>query len=654
MGVISGLYISPGQYMVVITLVTIVSGFAVSLFFNTRIINIIYGISLTASFFVIGLLLYSNSKNSISELKQKPSLFKCTLSDYPEEKKNSVQLLAELNYHVTDTGLIPLRGSVIMYLRKNEKQLNFLPGDELIVKFAPAAIENRRNPYEFNYKFYLENRGIRYQASINEQDILFHRKPEKRNLIFSSLIIREKIIRMYRERGVREERLGLASAITLGQKRMLDPDQRMNFINAGIMHIMAVSGLHAMILSMFILKILFFLKGRLNPVRVITAILIIWLFVFITGSSPSVVRAALMFSFLQAGNLMKRKVNPVNSVLASAFVLILIRPTVIFDSGFLLSYSAVIFIIVFYRDFHNLIYPANRIADWIWQSVSVTLIAQAGTLPLTIAFFNRFPTYFILTNIVIVPVSSLVIIAGCLVPATYPFPLLSGYVASGLDFLTGITGELTSRASSLPYSSIDNIGMTGTGCLLLTMLIFLSIHRMLRKEPAPAFLFFTVLFIFVLSDTLKELTTRKSNEIIVYNTNGPPVVGIRTGRIMNIFSASGAVSPEALRHCTTLGLRIVQDSSGSPNVYLKAGMTGIEIMNQGRDDLITVVRTINDNIGEMTSGWNGGSLPGRRPEQLYVIVLNHQSVRKLPEKIIRDPSCNLHIIRKSGAYRMRL
>jgi len=652
LGVISGLYITPGQYTIVIALGTIAAGFIISLFFNKRMINILYGICLTAALLMTGFLLYSKSKNSLSVLPQGLSVFKCTLSDFPEEKKNSLQLLAGLNFHVTDTGLMPLRGSVILYLRKNEKGRNFLPGDELVVKFAPAAIENRGNPCEFNYKFYLENRGIRYQTLIDDKDILIHRQPEKRNLICSSLIIRERIIRMYRERGVREERIGLASAITLGQKRMLDPDQRMNFMKAGVMHIMAVSGLHAMILSMFILKILFFLKGRLNPVRIITAILFIWLFVFITGSSPSVIRAALMFSFLQAGNLMKRKVNSVNSVLASAFVLIIIRPPVIFDSGFLLSYSAVIFIIVFFRDLNDMVYPVNRFADWIWQSVAVTLIAQAGTLPLTISFFNRFPTYFLLSNFVIVPVSSLVIIAGCLVPMTFPFPLLSGYVASGLDLLTGLTESLTFMASSLPYSSIDNLGMTGTGCLLLTMLIFLAMHTMLKKEKAPVFLFFVVLFIFVMTDTIKELSTRRSNEIIVYNTTSHPAVGIRTGKVLNIFSAGSAVSPEVLRHSATLGLKILKDSTESGKVYLQAGITGIVIMNAGKENLIAALWNNNENDMISVEGSDPGS--AQLPDRINIIVMNHQSVRSLPGQVITDPSCKLHVVRKSGAYRRRL
>ena len=117
----------------------------------------------------------------------------------------------------------------------------------------------------------------------------------------------------------------MAAAITLGQKSMLDPEQKLNFIKAGVMHIMAVSGLHAVILSLFVFNLLFFMKGRFNILRIIVAILILWAFAFVTGLTPSVLRATLMFSFLQAGKLMKRPVNGVNSVLASAFFLIIAK-----------------------------------------------------------------------------------------------------------------------------------------------------------------------------------------------------------------------------------------------------------------------------------------------------------------------------------------
>ena len=297
-----------------------------------------------------------------------------------------------------------------------------------MIKCTPVQISGRGNPYEFDYRFYMENQGVRYYAYTSRESIIRHVAPEHRKLIHRALILREKIIGMYKERGITGERLALVAAITLGQKNMLDADQKSYFVKAGVMHIMAVSGLHTVILSLFVFNVLFFLKKRFNIIRILLTIIILWAFAFVTGLTPSVLRATLMFSFLHAGNLMKRPVNGINSVLASGFVLIIIRPSVIFDAGFLLSYSAVIYIIAFYRELYQKLEFKNFISDKIWQSAVVTIVAQAGTLPLTITLFNRFPTYFILTNIIIVPLSSVLVIIGCLVPILFPLKFLSSFL----------------------------------------------------------------------------------------------------------------------------------------------------------------------------------------------------------------------------------
>ena len=326
---------------------------------------------------------------------------------------------------LTDSGNIPLTGSLLIYIKKDTLVNSLLPGDFIKIRCSANPVVNRGNPYEFDYRFYMENHGIKYFSYATAEDITGLVHPDHRKLKERALIIREKIIDMYEERGITGDRLALVAAITLGQKSMLDPEQKQIFIKAGVMHIMAVSGLHAVILSVFIFNLLFFMKGKFNILRILIAVLLLWSFAFVTGLTPSVIRAAIMFTFLQAGKLIRRDVNSLNSVLASAFILLIIHPSVLFDAGFLLSYSSVIFIICFYRDCYLKLRFKTWIADKIWQSAAVTILAQAGTLPLTIALFNRFPTWFILTNIVIVPLSSFLIIVGCLVPLTFPLKFIS-------------------------------------------------------------------------------------------------------------------------------------------------------------------------------------------------------------------------------------
>lgn len=651
-GIVSGLYFSPGNFFFVLSGAAILLSFCASLLFNRYLTNPVYGISLNLALFTCGLFLYTKEKDTITVLKPEEAIFTGCLTDYPEEKENTFKLIFKIDKYLSGGSQKSAKGSFLLYNKKDSFCPSFLPGDRMVIRCTPIEITSRGNPFEFDYRFYMETQGIRYYAFTDSNDIINYSVPEHRKLRYNALIIRNRIIDMFRERGIKGERLALVAAITLGQKNMLDPEQKQHFIKAGVMHIMAVSGLHAVILSLFIFKLLFFLKGRLSIVRVIITISILWLFAFVTGLTPSVLRATLMFSFLQAGNLLKRPVNGINSVLASAFVLILIRPSVIFDAGFLLSYSAVIYIICFYRDLYLKIRFNNRIPDLIWQSAAVTIIAQAGTFPLTIMLFNRFPTWFILSNIIIVPLSSVVIIIGCLVPLTFPVHFLSQFLAIILDYLTGLTELLTEKASSLPFSSIENIGLTTIECILLTITIFLFTYFILRKKSIPILYPLSALLLLLLSGTIRDVSTKATNELIVYNTIGYSATGVRTGKILNLYSDTCVAGPEVAKHCATLNLKVKLNNISKTNFRIKAGDNNILITNYLNN---SVIKNVSPYIvilkGRPYIGKDISS--GMKP---HVVVISPEVARgsqfyRMVKAIKAD---SVHSVREQGAFFIRL
>lgn len=653
LGIISGLYIKPGIYFNIVISLVIISGLILSLFFNRQLSNYIYGPVISVALFSCGFILYTKEKSNISLLQSEQSVFVTTLSDYPQEKENTYLLTLRLNQRILKDNQFPVKGSIVLYHKKDLTIKTLLPGDYLIIRCTPQEIVNRGNPFEFDFKFYMETKGIRYYAFTDSTDILSHHSPGHRKLAHRALIKREKIIKIYESQGITGERLALVAAITLGQKNLLDPEQKQSFIKAGVMHIMAVSGLHAVILSLFIFNLLFFFKGRYNVLRIIITILILWAFAFVTGLSPSVLRATLMYSFLQAGNLMNRRVNNINSVLASAFVLMLIRPSVIFDAGFLLSYAAVIFIIGFYQNLYLMLQFKSWLADKIWQSSVVTLVAQAGTLPITIMLFNRFPVYFLLTNLIIVPISSLMIVVGCLVPLTLPIHFVSHSLASFLSFLTWLTEFLTVRASALPYSTIENIGMTPVECILLTGVISLFMYFLLKKESVSIIYILIALIFFLGGGTIKEIINRRSNEMIVYNTSGYSAIGIRTGHILNLYSDNISIPPEVARHCASLGLKLEFRQQSKSFQLLKTG---------GKTIMIT------DSLKSGHSNYKSINYLILRGNKPYID--RNYTISRLPENIIvsSEAGSGFHLpyqlnypdkyaiwfVRKSGAYRHQL
>ena len=653
LGIVSGLYFKPDKTFLFISLFLAASGFCLSLLFNKKLVNLVYGLSLTYSLYVCGLLLYSNEKSRLSDLDPDTADYLCTLSEYPEEKENSYRAILKLNCKVSDYGDVPLKGSLMIYFKKDKFISSLLPGDLLTIRCNPNKIINRGNPNEFDYKFYMENHGIKYYAFSGKDDILNHAVPEHRKLIHSSLITREKIISMYKERGITGDTLALVAAITLGQKNMLDPEQKQHFMKAGIMHIMAVSGLHAVILSLFVFNLLFFMKRRLSYLRSLITILFLWMFAFITGLTPSVLRATIMFTFLQGGLMMKRNVNSINSVLASAFILSLIRPSVIFDAGFLLSYSAVIFIICFYQDMYLKLSIKNWLADKIWQSAVVTIVAQAGTLSLTIMLFNRFPTWFILTNIIIVPLSSLLIIVGCLVPLTFPIIFISKPLAWVLGKLTGLTELLTEKASALPYSTIDNIGLESTEALFLFVFIFLLLIYILNRRSVSILYPVIALLFFSISLTIKDISNRISSDLIVYNTIGSYSVGIRTGRILNLYSDTSEFQQELLKHCASRGLKPVKNVIVNNFTLIQAGDSKILISNYLNNNLLQ--KAMPDYI-ILTGSFPRveGRLTSAIPVKSVILTSNVSATYHIEEKFQAGSVRKIHYCKKSGAFRLKI
>jgi competence protein ComEC len=648
-GIVTGMYYAGGFILITSLIIIITAGLSLSIFYNSRVTNYLYGVAVSIGFFTCGLILIANEKAGISILEPAQKTFQTIVTDYPAEKENSYMVTLKLEAIAGEGVYMPVKGSILIYHRKDSLIKTLKPGDLLTIACTPLEIGNRGNPYEFDYKSFMASKGIRYYAFTGKKNLIAHASPEHRKLKYKALIIRERIIKMYEERGISGERLALVSAITLGQKNLLDPEMKQIFINAGIMHIMAVSGLHAVILSLFIFKMLFFLKGRLNILRVVITIVLLWAFAFVTGLSPSVLRATLMFSFFQAGNLMNRKVNGINSVLASAFVLIIIRPSVITDAGFLLSYAAVIYIIGFYQDLYNKIQFKRWLPDKIWQSVVVTIVAQAGTLPLTIMLFNRFPVYFIITNVIIVPLSSLLIILGCLVPLTYPLVAVSEFLASILDRLTGLTEFLTSTAASLPYSTIDKIGMIPAECILLTVALALLVSFLLKnqqfsiKYPVVAFI------LLVIALNIRTTQNRVTNELIVYNNLNTPTTGIQTGNTLQLLSYIDSVPAEVLRHAATKGLKINPIKLEKRPYLFKSGSKLIMITDSLR------MGTINGNKPDIliltgTKPYFEKNIPSEFIPEIIIVSAECYSGFKLPLTSEQVKNRTIRYVRKSGAY----
>ena len=177
------------------------------------------------------------------------------------------------------------------------------------------------------------------------------------------------------------------------------------------MHVLAVSGLHVGIIF-FILNFLLTplnRNKRLLKIKLFLLVGALWFYAFLTGLSPSVMRSCTMFSFIVVGENLNKRTNIYNTLAASAFLLMLINPLIIFGAGFQLSYIAVISIVFFQPRLAALVAVKNRILKYVWDLFTVSVAVQIGTAPISIFYFHQFPVYFWLSNFIVIPGAALIL-----------------------------------------------------------------------------------------------------------------------------------------------------------------------------------------------------------------------------------------------------
>ncbi|HUW92425.1 MAG TPA: ComEC/Rec2 family competence protein [Bacteroidales bacterium] len=521
-------------------------------YFSDPLFGIILFVLITAA----GYLLYSNSQKRLSTFAKSEQIFLLKLSEYPDKKSNSWSFRARIMAAGTDTLRSGLTGSMLLYCMDDSLTMGWHPGDRIMIRTTPLPVTNNGNPCEFNYKRYMEGQGIRFIGFFSPGDLLEHSSPDRRSLREISLVLARKMTGAFAAAGLQGEDLGLVTALTIGEKDMLDRDLLTSFSRTGAMHIMAVSGLHVGMISLMMSWLLFFMRRRINTLRVMIILLSLWAFAFITGLSPSVLRATIMFSFLQTGTLLRRQGNSMNILLASAFLLITARPAVLFEAGFQLSYIAVAFIILFYEPLYRILKLRNKVTNWFWQMTAVSIVAQAGTFAMTVRLFNIFPLLFLLSNLIIIPVSFAVLMLALLLvifSAVSPVAALFGTL---LKWLSHLTIGYTHFAASLPHGVIENIGLTGVESLLLTLVITLLMASILRVGKLTLKPFLIAASLFVTCGLIRNISESRKEGPLVYNIKGKPLTAYQSGKVLTLSLDDEVIPAEVRKHAATRGLKI--------------------------------------------------------------------------------------------------
>lgn len=397
---------------------------------------------------------------------------------------------------------------VLIYIQKDSNALKLQPGDLILIQSKFKKIEAPKNPDSFDYQTYMQRKGITLTTYVSNQKWSYYGRNQSFNLKYWAYKIQQRLSKIFQDHGLKGDEYQVAAAILLGNDDTMEPELKSVYSNAGVSHILSVSGMHVGIIFMILNYLLLPLEWNKKTRYLKTGILFfsIWLYSAITGLSPSVIRSATMFSFVLIGAVLKRKTNIFQSLYASLFIILVFNPLLIFDVGFQLSYLAVFGIVIFQKPIGNLVHPKTRIGNYFWSLISVSLAAQISTFPISIFYFHQFPNYFLIANLLVIFLSFCIMICGTAVLAVSFIPSLCDLMAKILNFLIHWMNKITTLIQELPGALTENLSLSVPQMFLLYLLIiFLLItFRFKNKKTLFAALFSLMLFLILLTfDTHK-------------------------------------------------------------------------------------------------------------------------------------------------------
>ena len=506
------------------------------------------------------------------------------ISDNPKVKENNVSIEITVSAIRDNEEWIETSGHTLLYLEKDSASINLRVGDRIIFSPTLTEIENKGNPEEFDYRRYLAYNMIYSSDFITSDDwqlidneaIGFRPKLSR---------LRLKLVELLHKFGLSDDEVSVMSAMTMGYSDTLSDEIRHAYSSAGAMHILAVSGLHVGIIYGIIVFLLSFVKSeKINWLKVLVTIILIWMYALFTGLSPSVTRASLMFSIISLGKLQRNTPGSLNAVFASMFILLVANPYNIANIGFQLSYSAVIGIIILQPKLYAIFEIRNKILDWIWSLTTVSVAAQLATAPLCFFYFHQFSNYFLLTNYVMIPISTIAIWVCFIFFAVSWIPYISTAVAYCLSLLAKAMNFACLTIEALPFSTTQDVYIDMPQMFMLyAIIIMLTAFFFFTKRYKHLLVAMLLCTIYAGVTLWRTLENQSQKTLIVYNISKTTAINIIDGRDNILFANLDSIQPEKIEFT-------------AKNNWLKKGLDREKYINlsSGKEKLLTNITTIDN------------------------------------------------------------
>lgn len=428
-------------------------------------------------------------------------------------------------------------GKIIVNVQKDSIQNPLIVGNSIKIQTILKQNKPSKNPNQFDYSKYLADKQIYAQIYCQKKEISVSKTVQK-DIWYYCAKLHSRIISNLEKSKFNTAEMNVALALILGQQQEISQDIIQDYQYSGATHILSVSGLHVGFIMLFITFILRPIPNTRKGSFLKLASILISLtgFAIISGLSPSVLRSVVMFSFVAIGSHLRRNGNIYHTLLVSILLILLFEPYFLFDVGFQLSYIALFFILWLHPILKNIYKPKHKIIIYIWEALTVSFAAQIGTLPLCLYYFHQFPGLFFVTNIIILPVLSFIMIAGIVVMIIAIFTSPPLFMIMIFEKSIYLLNFMIHAVASVDSFVIRDISFNLYHLWAFSFFIICTVVWIKK----PSFNKLTLVLVSIISIQLAFIFTKAETEteeeLIVYNEKNNTLISERLGRNIVLYS----------------------------------------------------------------------------------------------------------------------
>ncbi|ALJ05169.1 competence protein [Pseudalgibacter alginicilyticus] len=542
-------------------------------------------------------------------------------------------------------------GKSLLNIKKDSTQPTLNVDATFISKAVFKDISPPLNPNQFDYKNYLKKKQIYSQLSLTKTSLYKVENPVNTTYGIANTI-RSHINSKLKTYPFKPDELAVINALLLGQRQDISETVYSNYVNAGVIHILALSGLHIGIILLILNRIFkpieHFKHGHI--VKGVLMVIILWSFAIIAGLSPSITRAVTMFSIVAIAINLKRPTNIYNTLAISIFIILLFKPLFLFDVGFQLSYMAVFAIVSIVPYCTKLWKPKNKLIRIYWETLSVTMAAQLGIIPITLYYFNQFPSLFFISNLVIVPFLGFILFYGITVIILALIGILPNIVATIYGSIISSMTNFVSWISNMKTFLFEEISFNFLYLLTSYFVIITLVHLILKRNYSSLRLFLIAILIFQ-GIAIFTNYSKPTNEFIVFHKSKHTLLGNNKKHHLIIASDIDSISKtnntiedykigNFINHIEETSIKSVYLLNNKKLLVIDS--LGVYNLNTFQPDYVLLRQSPKINLNRL--------IDSLKPKQIIADGSNYLSYIKNWENICNKRKIPFHETGKMGAY----